>query len=73
MADVRTLSLVCEAHPDLPFPHGDCSGPGCPPSHRVAVLTEALRDLRMAAAFGDATAAAWLQARGIDMEGDGRD
>lgn len=21
-------SLVCEEHPDLPWPHGDCAGPG---------------------------------------------
>lgn len=24
----RCGGWVCEQHPDLPFPHGDCAGPG---------------------------------------------
>jgi hypothetical protein len=26
--DRPVRALVCEEHPDLPWPHGDCAGPG---------------------------------------------
>ncbi len=62
---VTSMGLVCEQHPDRDWPHGDCAGPGCPPEHRTQVLSEALRDIRVAATFGDETAARWLAKRGI--------
>lgn len=27
---VDTRDMICEIHPELPWPHGNCAGPGCP-------------------------------------------
>ena len=62
-----TLTLVCSAHPDLDWPHADCAGPGAPPEFRQQVLADALRDIRLAAVFGDPVADLWLSKRGIDV------
>lgn len=65
MSITVSLSLVCEQHPDRDWPHGDCSGPGCPPVHARLLLRELLRDYRVAAAFGDGYCARWLRRRGV--------
>lgn len=37
---------ICEAHPDLAWPHGHCPGPGCPKSVQVRLLVQQRRDLQ---------------------------
>ncbi len=37
---------VCEAHPELAWPHGNCPGPGCPKSAQVRLLVLQRRDLQ---------------------------
>ena len=38
--------MICEKHPELPWPHADCPGPGMPKAARVRMLIMQRRDLR---------------------------
>lgn len=38
--------MICEVHPELPWPHGDCLGPGCPESSRKRLVWVERRRLR---------------------------
>ena len=40
--------MICETHPWLPWPHGDCGGPGCPQSAAVPLLRHQIRKLQIA-------------------------
>lgn len=39
----RTPDMVCEQHPELEWPHGDCPGPGCPGHAQVHLLVNQRR------------------------------
>ena len=55
---------ICEAHPDRPWPHGDCAGPGMPCRTRGS--------LHALVASGRAYQAAWIRHRMTDtVEGIG--
>jgi len=38
MMDTMIDCNICEAHPELPWPHNNCPGPGMPESNRVRAL-----------------------------------
>lgn len=41
--------MVCEQHPWLSWPHGDCAGPGAPSSYALALLADVSTALTLAA------------------------
>ena len=40
--------MICETHPWLSWPHGDCGVPGCPPCAGVGIMQQRVRKLQVA-------------------------